>query len=78
MKVRSIKDFNIKNARVIVRVDFNVPVKKGKVQDNYKIIRTLPTIEYLLKNPLPGVIRGVGLSGEYDLNRSPSIIEKPF
>ena len=50
MKVRSIKDVSIKNARVVLRVDFNMPVKNGKVKDNYKIIRALPTIKQLLKN----------------------------
>lgn len=50
MKIKSIKDFEIKNARVILRVDFNVPLKKGRVEDNYKVIRALPTIKHLLKN----------------------------
>lgn len=36
--------------RVLLRVDFNVPIKNGKVTDSYKIIRTLPTIKHLLKN----------------------------
>ena len=39
----------IANKRVILRVDFNVPVKNGKVQDDFKIERALPTIDFLLK-----------------------------
>jgi phosphoglycerate kinase len=39
----------LKNKRVFLRVDFNVPVKKGKVMDNYKMSRAYPTIKLLLK-----------------------------
>jgi 3-phosphoglycerate kinase len=49
-KLRSIKQVDLKNRHVVLRVDFNVPVKNGKVQDDYKIKRSLPTIKYLLKN----------------------------
>lgn len=49
MKLRSIKDAkHLLGQRVLVRVDFNVPVKNGKVQDNFKIQKSLPTIKFLL------------------------------
>lgn len=49
MKIRLITDVkNLKNKRVIVRADFNVPVKNGKVEDNFRLKKALPTIEYLL------------------------------
>lgn len=51
MKLYTVKDIkNLIGKRVLVRVDFNVPVKSGKVVDNFKIQKSLPTIKYLLNN----------------------------
>lgn len=44
--IRQVKQLTGK--RVLVRVDFNVPVKKGKVLNDFKIVRSLATIEYLV------------------------------
>lgn len=49
MKVQSIKSIKSLSGRtVLLRTDFNVPLKGNKVADNYKIEKSLPTIEYLL------------------------------
>jgi phosphoglycerate kinase len=45
---KTIKDLNnIQGKKVIVRVDFNVPVANNEVQDVNRIVQSLPTLEYL-------------------------------
>ncbi len=50
MKIKSIQQVkSLANKNVILRVDFNVPVKNGKVVDNYKIKKSLATIKFLIE-----------------------------
>ncbi|MBR6505567.1 phosphoglycerate kinase [Candidatus Saccharibacteria bacterium] len=48
--MKTIESINVKDKTVLVRVDYNVPVKKNKVLSDLRVRASLPTINYLLEN----------------------------
>lgn len=50
MNKKSVRDIDVKGKKVIVRCDFNVPMKDGEITDDRRIKGALATIEYLLEN----------------------------
>ncbi len=47
-QLKSLKDFDLKDKKLFMRVDFNVPIKNGKVLDSYRIDKAMPSIQYVL------------------------------
>lgn len=48
--MKTLKDISVNNKSVVIRCDFNVPIKGDKITDNSKIVKSLDTLKYLLNN----------------------------
>ena len=47
---KTIRDFDMNNKKVLIRCDFNVPIKDGNIFDDNRIVTSIPTINYALDN----------------------------
>lgn len=53
---KTVRDIDVKGKRIVMRVDFNVPMDKGVVQDNTRIVAALPTIKYLIEKGAKSIV----------------------
>ncbi len=75
MNKQTIKDVQLEGKKIIVRVDFNVPLEFGKITDDRRIVGALPTIQYALSHGATKVIlmshlgrpKGVGFEADFSL-----------
>jgi phosphoglycerate kinase len=70
-----VEDLNTSGKRVIVRVDFNVPLKDGKVESDKRLKESLPTIEYLRKKEAKVIL--MSHLGRPDGKRVPDMSLRP-
>lgn len=49
MTVKTVKDIQLAHKKVLMRADFNVPIKEGRITDDTRIVAAIPTIKYILE-----------------------------
>jgi phosphoglycerate kinase len=85
MNKMTVRDVNLKGKRVLMRVDFNVPMEKGNVTDDKRIKAALPTIQYVLDQGASLVLmshlgrpKGTGFDPEFSLKAAAEVLALPL
>ena len=85
MNKKTVRDINLKGKRVLMRVDFNVPMDKGVVTDDKRIRAALPTIQYVLEQGASLIVmshlgrpKGAGFEAEFSLKPAAEVLSKLF
>jgi phosphoglycerate kinase len=83
MNKKTVKDVDLRGKRVLMRVDFNVPMDKGVVTDDKRIRAALPTIQYVLDQGASLVVmshlgrpKGIGFEAEFSLKPAADALSK--
>ena len=83
MNKKTVKDIELKGKRVLMRVDFNVPMDKGVVTDDKRIRAALPTIQYVLEQGAALIVmshlgrpKGAGFEAEFSLKPAAEVLSQ--
>jgi len=74
--MKTIKDFDIKDKKVLIRCDFNVPIINGKIGSEFRIKQALPTLEYAQKQGAKLILMSHLGDNKEDLSPVWSIVKK--
>lgn len=83
MNKKTVKEIDLKGKRVLMRVDFNVPMDKGVVTDDKRIRAALPTIQYVLDQGASLIVmshlgrpKGAGFEAEFSLKPAADVLSQ--